>query len=312
MDLVVTGAAGFIGRHVVRTATGRGATVTGLDREPAPRGLPAAHWIRAELSEPDAVVTGALAATDGVIHLAGCPGVRTDDADVGQRRYRDNFLAGARVLAATPPGTPLVVVSSSSVYGGAGPPARPRPCHEEDGLDPQGGYAWSKAALEALARRRADTGGRVVIARPFTVAGPGQRPDMAIARWIDALRHDRPAVLLGGPARRRDVTDVRQVAAALVELATDPADGILNLGTGTSHRLDTMIAAVARVLDVTPRIEHRPAAPVEVATTLADPGRLERLHGIRLETDLERLVRDQVTASRAPATATRRASAGRR
>lgn len=300
MELVITGAAGFIGRHVLWAAAGRGIAVTALDRERPAEGLSADRWVTTDLAEPAPAAVTALAAADAVVHLAGCPGVRSDDPDIGVRRYRDNVLAGSQVLRATPPDTPVVVVSSSSVYGGAGDPACPRPCHEDDDLDPRGGYAWSKAALEAVARQRAAAGARVVIARPFTVAGPGQRPDMALARWIHALRRDEPVVLLGDPARSRDITDVRQVAEALVSLATEPVSGIVNLGTGTSHRLDTMIAAVARALGTTPRIEHRPAPPQEVATTLADPTRLERLTGIRLETDLDTLVADQVAGITRP------------
>lgn len=297
MELVVTGAAGFIGRHALRTAARRGITVTGLDREPPAGEPPADRWVTTDLAQPVPAAVTALATTDAVVHLAGCPGVRTDDPRIGVRRHRDNVLAGSRVLRVTPPDTPVVVVSSSSVYGGAGDPASPRPCHEDDDLDPRGGYAWSKVALEAVAQHRAASGGRVVIARPFTVAGPGQRPDMALARWIRALRRDEPVVLLGDPARSRDVTDVRQVAGALVHLATEPLSGVVNLGTGTAHRLDTMIAAVGRALGTTPRIEHRPAPPHEVATTLADPTRLERLTGIRLETDLGSLVAAQIAGT---------------
>ena len=108
--------------------------------------------------------------------------------DIDLLRQRDNVESAARVLTITPVDVPVVVASSSSVYGGAGDPAHPRACHEDDVLRPRGGYAASKVAVEHLCAQRRDRGGRVSVARPFTFAGGGQRGDMAIALWIRAMR----------------------------------------------------------------------------------------------------------------------------
>ncbi len=293
MSVVVTGAAGFIGRTVVRTLLDAGRRVIGIDRAPMPE-QPGLTVLTAELLDNDEMAAVALATADAVIHLAGRPGVRDDRPDVDVGRCRDNIAATAIVLEHVPLETPLVVASSSSVYGGS---AARRPCAETDRLRPRGGYAESKVFAERLCGLRLCAGGRTAIARPFTVAGEGQRPDMALARWIAAARAGRPLRLLGSPDRTRDVTDVRDAARALVALAERGACGPVNIGTGVGHRLRDMAATVAEVLDTEVSTVVAPAHPDEVADTLADTRLLRRLAGFVPETDLRAVVARQAAGA---------------
>lgn len=292
MTAVVTGAAGFIGRTLVRQLLAIGEPVIGIDRVAQAPG-PGLTVLTAELCDRDELVTAAVAGADAVFHLAGCPGVRDPRPGIDTLRHRDNVLAATAVLAAVPAGTPLVVTSSSSVYGGA---RFGRASRERDRLRPRGGYARSKVTVERLCRQRIAAGGRIVIARPFTVAGEGQRPDMALARWIAAARSGQPLRLLGSPLRTRDVTDVRQLVRALVALAGSFAQGAVNVGTGHGHSLARMVTAVAEALQVEVRTQVVPAGPAEVPDTRADTTRLRRLIGWAPETDLDRLVARQVAA----------------
>jgi len=154
VGVVVTGSSGFIGAHLVAALTAAGQEVVAIDRRPA---AAADHVVEivADLLDIDDAVETALRTSDAVFHLAGCPGVRDDAPDVAHRRWRDNVLATERVLAAVPLRTPLVVTSSSSVYGGA----LSRGCREADALRPQGGYAASKVAAERRCAARMATGG---------------------------------------------------------------------------------------------------------------------------------------------------------
>lgn len=289
MVAVVTGAAGFIGRTLVRALAERG-EVVGVDRLPQPP-VPGLTRITADLLDGDPAVLGALAGADAVHHLAGCPDVRDRRCDVAHRRYRDNVLATAAVLAAVPPDTALVVTSSSSVYGGA---RGGRPSRESDRLRPRGGYARSKVLVEQLCAQRARAGGRVTVVRPFTVAGEGQRPGMALARWITAARAGEPLTLLGSPERTRDLTDVRQVAAALIDLASSEPRDTVNLGTGVGRSLGELVDAVARALGVPVRTVVTPAHPDEVGHTLADTRVLRGVIGWVPSTDPDALVARQL------------------
>jgi nucleoside-diphosphate-sugar epimerase len=163
-------------------------------------------------------------------------------------RYRDNVLAAERVLRAVPPSVPVVVASSSSVYGGALHGGRLHPSRESDPLRPCGGYARSKVELERRCWQRAAAGGLVAVARPFTVAGERQRPDMAIARRLAAVRGGQPIRILGDPNRTRDVTDVGDVAFGLLGMAARAVTGPVNLGTGVGHRLAEIASAVGAAL----------------------------------------------------------------
>lgn len=296
MAVVVTGAAGFIGRHVAATLRRRGDEVVGIDRRTwAPE--PGEAAIVADVAAEDPRVDAALHRAAGVIHLAACPGVRDRGDSVARRRWHDNVLAGARVLERTPPHTPVVVASSSSVYGGAGPAGKPRACRETDALAPRGGYARSKAALESCAARRARAGGVVGVARPFTVAGEGQRPDMAIARWIRALWSGSAITLYGSADRVRDVTDVRDVAEGLVRMLERRVTGSVNLGTGVTHRLEDIVRLVAQRCGVDATVRVEDAAADDVPATRADVRTCRRLLGFVPTADLAALVDRQVDAA---------------
>lgn len=296
MTVVVTGSAGFLGRAVVERLLAAGRPVLGIDRTPAPvQGL-GHRELTVDLLDPDGRSGNALRAASGVIHLAGCPGVRDPRPDIAWHRHRDNVLATAAVLAGAGPDVPVLVATSSSVYGGT---AEARRCREDDKLRPRGGYARSKADVEVLCRAHDAAGGRVVVARPFTVAGEGQRPDMALAIWIAAARAGRPLRVLGSLDRTRDITDVREVARAMVDLLDLGEPGPVNIGTGIGHRLGDLVAAVGDGLGVEIRIEVEPATRDEVRDTLADTTRLRELIGFVPSTDLRALVARQIAADEA-------------
>ena len=273
---------------MIAALTAAGGEVVGIDREPLPGVL------RADLLAHDPRADDALRTADAVVHLAGCPGVRDDRPDAEGHRHRDNVLATARVLDLVPATTPLLVTSSSSVYGGT---RSGRPCREDDGLRPTGGYAESKVAVERLCAGRARSGGRVTVVRPFTVAGEGQRADMALARWLAAAERGEPLRVFGSLTRTRDVTDARDFATAVRLLVDRPVTATVNIGTGTPHPLADLVSAVASAVGRPVAVEVVPAAAEEVADTRADVTRLERLTGFRPVTDLGALVARQHAAA---------------
>jgi nucleoside-diphosphate-sugar epimerase len=294
VTVVVTGSAGFVGRALVAELVSRGRPVVGVDRNPTVGG--SSHLVlTGDLLDRDEMVDAALDTAQAVVHLAGCPGVRDVAPDVEHRRRRDNVAATARVLAAVPAHVPVVVASSSSVYGGS----RGRPSREGDPLSPRGGYARSKVDVERLCAGRAAAGGRVTVVRPFTVVGEGQRPDMAVSRWLDAAESGLPLPVYGTLDRTRDLTDVRDVArvlATLVEPGRAPTTGVLNIGTGRPHTLAELVDAVAAATGTSVRTALTPAAAVEPADTWADTRALRGAVGFVPRTDLHDVVARQAAA----------------
>ena len=291
MKALVTGSSGFIGSCLVDELLFAGAEVTGVDRRPRP-GDPA-RFVPMDLAEANCLPELRKWAgwAEVVFHLAGEVGIRNRAPDIARRRRRNIIEAARMVIAASPPRRLLVAVSSSSVYGGAQTEGgRVIACREGDRPAPVGEYARCKLEMERLFLR---SGRPVAIARPFTVIGEGQRPDMALSLWMEAVRSGRPLRVLGSLERTRDVTDVRLVAAALTRIAQTGETGVFNLGGGRGRTLREMTEAVFSALGAAAPVIVEPAPPEEAVHTLADAARAARTLGVDMTTDLEEAARRQ-------------------
>jgi len=142
---------------------------------------------------------------------------------------KDNTTSAASMLEAVrheAPDARVVWVSSCEVYG---PPAS-LPLHEDAPLAPANPYAVSKAAGEMLARVYVEAHGlRIVCARPFSHAGPGQLPIFILSSLSRQAAEGRIAgaselkIVTGNPDTRRDFTDVRDIVRAYRLLAESEA-----------------------------------------------------------------------------------------
>lgn len=291
MKALVTGSSGFIGSCLVDELLFAGAEVTGVDRRPRP-GDPA-RFVPMDLAEADCLPELRKWAgwAEVVFHLAGEVGIRNRAPDIARRRRRNIIEAARMVIAASPPHRRLVAVSSSSVYGGAKTEGgRVIASREGDRPAPAGEYARRKLEMEQLFLR---SGRPVAIVRPFTVIGEGQRPDMALSLWMEAVRSGRPLRVFGSLERTRDVTDVRLVASALTRIAQTGQTGVFNLGGGRGRTLREMTEAVFSALGADSPVIVEPAPPEEAVHTLADTARAARTLGADLTTDLEAAARRQ-------------------
>jgi GDP-4-dehydro-6-deoxy-D-mannose reductase len=165
-----------------------------------------------------------------------------------------NLLEAVRLHA---PEATVVVVTSGEVYG----PPEELPLTEAARLRPQNPYAVSKAAADLLAGFYADAHGmRVLRARSFNHAGPGQEPIYAIASFARQLAagleagDDPVRIVTGSPDSRRDYTDVRDVARAYRLLGERAEAGAYNVCSGTSRSARDVLAALGESAGV--RIEH--------------------------------------------------------
>jgi UDP-glucuronate 4-epimerase len=270
---VVTGAAGFIGSHLMTTLLERGHEVVGIDcftdyydpslKEENARGLDVR---RVDLAEDELEFSS----LDGVFHLAGQPGVRSFGR-VFPDYLRRNVLATQRVFeAAVAAGVRVVFASSSSVYGDA----ERYPTPEETEPQPVSPYGITKLSCEHLAHAYSRGFGLdVVTLRYFTVYGPRQRPDMAIARILRALHEGSPFELYGDGGQSRGFTFVADAVAATIA-AMERGHGVYNVGGGAEATMLEVIAAAERASGRTLDVRRVPAAVGDVRRTAADTSRI--------------------------------------
>ncbi|MCF7732755.1 MAG: NAD-dependent epimerase/dehydratase family protein [Akkermansiaceae bacterium] len=264
LSVLVTGASGFIGRHIVHQPHAAGHQVTALDylppKPPLPDGVLFHQCDIRQNHFPNRVF-------DAVVHLAALAGVRPSIHDpIGY--HSTNVTGTLRLLKFCRfMGIPhFVFASSSSVYG----PETPLPAREDGPTDPCSPYALTKLQGEQWGCLYASMHGlRFVALRFFSVWGPGQRPDLAMECFRRRIEAGHPVVINGDGSQRRDLTHVSDVARA-VELALrwpGPGSVVLNVGTGRNHSVLDMLEAARKT--ATPLVEHQAPHPADVPETLA-------------------------------------------
>jgi UDP-glucuronate 4-epimerase len=166
-----------------------------------------------------------------------------------------------------------VFASSSSVYGAR--PGSSDAFREDDPcLTPASPYAATKRMGELLLSSYRDLFGLGVSAlRYFTVYGPRQRPDMAIAKFVDAIRHERPITLFGDGSSRRDYTyidDIVTGTVAAIERIQPGQYEIYNLGGTHTISLAELVATIEQVVGKKAMIDRQPDQPGDVPITYAN------------------------------------------
>ena len=254
MRALVTGAAGFVGSHIVDALLNEGWDVTALDRfsdyysESIKREnlTTASTHPRFALREEDLATTDVGPLVDGVdvvFHLAAQAGVRASWGSDFATYLHDNITATQRLLeeVAGLANRPRVVYSSSSsVYGNA----ERYPTSEDDLPAPHSPYGVTKLAAEHLCRLYgANLGIHTVSLRYFTVYGPRQRPDMAFHRLCEAGLGGEPFPMLGDGSQIRDFTHVADVVRAnlAAAIADVPSGTCINVAGGTQISLREVI-----------------------------------------------------------------------
>ena len=297
--VLVTGAAGFAGSHLVDLLVASGDEVVGWSHRGgrAPASGNGARWDAVDLLDADEVDRAIGALRPAVIyHCAGRAAAGGAWAQVGQTfavnvRGTLNLLAAVERHAAD---ARVVVTSSALVYRRSDPPI-----DETTPLGPEGPYAVSKFAQDRLA---ASFAGRVqvVVARPFNHIGPRQTADFlasAVAQQVAEIERGlrAPEVRVGNLSAKRDFTDVRDVVAAYRQLAASGSAGqIFNVCSGRAVAAQTLVDGLVARARVPLAVVTDPARfrPVDVPVVVGSAARLNGLTGWKPEIDLQQTLDD--------------------
>jgi UDP-glucuronate 4-epimerase len=285
MHIALTGIAGFIGSHLAKRLIDRGDEVHGLDNfdetlYPANlhrqnlATIQPATFVEADLLDAQAV-DKLVQRADVVVHLAALAGVRPSLTQ-SSRYMRVNVEGTANILESCKRHgvQRLVFASSSSVYGAHSTV----PFREDEPADrPASPYAASKRMGELLTSSWRDLHGTGIHAlRFFTVYGPRQRPEMAIAKFARAILDGKAIPLYGDGSSARDYTyidDIIDGVVASIDRVRPRDFRIYNLGGSRTTTLAELVAMLEQALGRTAIVERLPDQPGDVPITNADISR---------------------------------------
>ncbi|MDG2051689.1 MAG: NAD-dependent epimerase/dehydratase family protein [Myxococcota bacterium] len=263
-NVLVTGGSGFIGTWLVRALVRRGAHVTILDDQSTansltPDPIPNTRLITESVLDLE-VLKRQNIDCDFVFHLAGVVGMRLAHRDAAHAHRVS--AEGTRNVLAISGDVPIVLFSSSSVYGqgkalNEGEEVK---MSEEQPIDVEEiraydggpiGYANGKVEIERLAHQVSKRGRKCLVVRPFNVIGPGQsaRYGMVVPRFIAAARAGAPLRIYDDGFQTRSFGDVGHFIEHLLSLTSQPTafshgNNVFNLGNSES----TTIAALAKAV----------------------------------------------------------------
>ena len=257
--ILISGAHGFTGRHLITMARARGYAV---------------HALRADLMRLDDLRNEvAQVNPDFVVHLAGVSFVGHAEIDAF---YRINVLGSLHLLDAlasldTKPQS-ILMASSANVYGNCAE----SPITETQSPAPVNHYAASKLVMEHMARTRLD-GLPVFFTRPFNYTGAGQSPDFLIPKLVQHFAGHSAVVELGNMDVEREFNDVRFVCDAYLRLLQRAVPGeTYNVSTGRTYSLREVLALLTDLTGhpVEARVNPAFVRPHEISRLCGDSTKL--------------------------------------
>ena len=296
---IVTGAAGFIGSHLVEALLKQGELVIGIDQfndyyDPNLKrrniaqfeNHPAFKLVEGDVQSLD--WDALLVDVDVVYHQAAQAGVRASWGQ-GFRAYTERNINATQVLLSAAKNAKhlkrLVFASTSSVYGDA----ETLPTHELICPQPVSPYGITKLAAEHLCWLYYKNFGVPFTAlRYFTVYGPRQRPDMAFHKFFKSVLVDQAIPIYGDGQQTRDFTFISDAIAANLAAATVPSaiGENFNIGGGSRVVLAEVIDTMEKVVGCPIRRNHIEIAMGDARHTAADVSKAQEILGYQPQVSL--------------------------
>ena len=299
--VLVTGAAGFVGSHLLELLVSDGVEIVAWQRpgtEPLVRGA-SVRWATVEMHDR-AAVAGAIndARPSAIYHLAGVPHVgdswaHTRETFAGNTLASHHLFESIRLAGLQPR---VLITSSAMVYT----PVE-RAITEDDRVCPNSPYGTSKLAQEMVARRAwEDDGIPGLIARSFNHTGPRQSDSFvapSLARQVALIEAGRlpPVLAVGNLEPKRDLMDVRDTVRAYRAMMQSARPGTpYNVCSGRALAIRTLVDTFLARARVPITIEQDPARfrPNDTPLVLGDRSRLTADTGWAPEVPLEQTVDD--------------------
>jgi UDP-glucose 4-epimerase len=291
---LVTGGAGFIGSHLVKSLLDDGHAVRVLDDLSSGNydNLPCrVDLIKADVADPDAVGR-ALDAIDGCFHLAAIASV--EQCNIEWLRTHQVNLTGTinifdQARRSRRAEIPVVYASTAAVYGDC----HAAPASEDSCAVPVSAYGADKRACELHARAAGVTHGlRTTGLRFFNLYGPRQDPRSpysgVIAIFLDRLLRGEPVEIYGDGGQIRDFTFIADAVSALRRAmpAASARAPVFNVCTGKGTTVRQLAETIAALCGTPLVVYHRPARGGEVEISIGDPRYAAEGLGFRARTAL--------------------------
>ena len=257
MNILVTGGAGFIGRHLVSKLLSLGHAVTIYDNfSTSKKSSTPAKIIEGDIKDaPD--VERVMRGMQAVFHLAAISDLRADENLI----YNTNFIGSKNVFeAAKQAGAKVVFTSSSAVYG------ETKLAKESDECHPANQYGKSKLRAEKIAPEKS------FIARLFNVYGPEGHGVMN--NFCRLVPKYKDVTVFGHGTQTRDFIYVDDVVNALI--AGLQLEGVYNIGTGKETSLLEVIDIIHAMTKAKPSIKFTPAIQGDVQRSKADISKIQQ------------------------------------
>lgn len=236
--LLITGAAGFTGRHLIAAANQKGYRCIALAQQKGKKVPGASDTLTADLLDPAMLEQTILEVKpDFIVHLAAISFVaHGNTAEI----YQVNQLGTINLLDAVRKSVPdikkILIASSANIYGNT----TDLPITEVTPPAPVNHYGMSKVTMEMATQLYCDL--PIVMTRPFNYTGCGQSPNFLIPKIVNAFKANKRKIELGNLDISRDFSDVRDVVAAYLRLLeTDNAALAYNICSGTATSLLSVI-----------------------------------------------------------------------
>lgn len=285
MRVLITGNAGFVGRHLASAFEQRGDYVYGVDLR---FGMDALDFFRDPWAHDFDLAVHCAA------HIGGRAGIDNSPLAVGTNLALDSWFFRWLELSGTPR---AVYFSSSAAYPVdlQNNPARPMRLDEDiinlDAMNispPDATYGWAKLTGERLAEHARKAGCEVLVVRPFSGYGADQPLEYPFPSLIRrAVLLEDPFEIWGDGSQTRDFVHISDVVGAVLAMLDSDAamERPVNIGTGRGVSFDELAEMViaARGVGYRPQIKHLTGWPTGVAHRVADVGRMLEFYRPRVE-----------------------------